>query len=155
MFWGCFNDNKKGPDLFWEKEWGTVKEESYRDQIVPIIDGWIRLNTINGQSLTFMQDSAPAHAARGTIQDLRERGVICIQWPSFSPDLNLIEMVWNWMKDWIQNRYDDTLNGYEALRRAIQEAWEAVPEAYLQELLELMPARCQAVIEAEGRHTQY
>ncbi len=25
MFWGCFNGSTKGPCLFWEKEWGTIK----------------------------------------------------------------------------------------------------------------------------------
>ena len=33
-----------------------------------------------------MQDSAPSHAARDAIQDLEERGVIRIRWPSFSPE---------------------------------------------------------------------
>ena len=102
-----------------------------------------------------MQDSAPAYAVRGTIQDLQERGVICIQWPSFSPDLNPIEMVWNWMKDWIQEHYDDNLHGYDQLREAVTAAWNAVPEDYLNELLEQMPARCQAVIDANGMHTRY
>jgi DDE superfamily endonuclease len=102
-----------------------------------------------------MQDSAPAHAAKGTIEDLRERGIVCIQWPSYSPDLNPIETVWNWMKDWIQDHYDDELRGYDELRTAILAAWEAVPTAYLTELLEGMPARCQAVIDANGEHTRY
>jgi transposase len=102
-----------------------------------------------------MQDSAPAHAAKGIIQDLRERGIICLRWPSFSPDLNPIEMVWNWMKDWIQERYEDTLTNYDDLRAAVRAAWEAVPVSYLQELLESMPARCQAVIDADGKHTKY
>jgi DDE superfamily endonuclease len=102
-----------------------------------------------------MQDSVPAHAARGTIKDLQERGIYCIQWPSFSPNLNPIEMVWNWMKDWIQDHYDDNLRGYDQLREAITAAWNAVPESYLLELLESMPARCQAVIDANGMHTRY
>jgi DDE superfamily endonuclease len=93
MFWGCFHNNIKGPGIFWEKDWGSIKEESYRNHIVPIIDGWIRSE--GNEGLIFMQDSAPAHAAKGTIQDLRERGIICLRWPSFSPDLNPIEMVWN------------------------------------------------------------
>lgn len=64
-------------------------------------------------------------------------------------------MIWNWMKDWIQERYNDTLHSYDELRIAVVAAWEAVEEAYLEELLESMPARCQAVIDAEGRHTRY
>jgi hypothetical protein len=40
-----------------------------------------------------MQDRAPEHAAKNTQENLRERGVIVIFWPSFSPDLNLIKRV--------------------------------------------------------------
>lgn len=29
MFWGCFNSFEKGPCLFWEKEWGTINQETY------------------------------------------------------------------------------------------------------------------------------
>jgi hypothetical protein len=58
------------------------------------------------------------------------------------------------MKDWIQERHSDTLHGYDALREAILNAWNAVPDAYLNELLEEMPARCQAVIDANGLHTR-
>jgi hypothetical protein len=64
-------------------------------------------------------------------------------------------MVWNWMKDWIQERFDDKLHGYDALRAAIVAAWEAVDERYLTELLESMPQRCQAVIDANGSYTRY
>jgi transposase len=104
-----------------------------------------------------MQDSAPCHVAKGTIEDLEEGGIICIRWPAFSPDLNPIEMVWNWnwMKDWIQERHDDSLQDYDELREAIVAAWNAVPDAYLNQLLEEMPARCQAVVDANGLHTRY
>lgn len=41
------------------------------------------------------------------------------------------------------------------LRIALQEAWDAVPEHFLIELLESMPERCKAVIEAGGGHTRF
>jgi hypothetical protein len=59
------------------------------------------------------------------------------------------------MKDWIQDRFDDKLYEYGALRAAVLAAWEAVDERYLNELLESMPQRCQEVIDANGSHTRY
>jgi hypothetical protein len=58
------------------------------------------------------------------------------------------------MKDWIQERYDDDLRSYDAFRAAINAAWEAVEKDFLLQLLETMPARCQAVIKANGLHTK-
>ena len=48
---------------------------SYCQRIVPVIDGCIRLNRQNGQSLVLMQDSAPGHAAADTKAELEARGV--------------------------------------------------------------------------------
>ena len=59
------------------------------------------------------------------------------------------------MKDWIQDRYNDSLHSYLALRTAILEAWNAVPKNYFEELLQQMPARYQAVIDANGMHIRY
>jgi hypothetical protein len=35
-----------------------------------MIDSWIQLKREEGEQLIFMQDSAPAHIAKGTIEDL-------------------------------------------------------------------------------------
>ncbi|OJD23567.1 hypothetical protein ACJ73_05075 [Blastomyces percursus] len=43
--------------------------------------------------LKLMQDGAPGHAAADTVQDLQERGITPIDWPSYSPDLHPIETV--------------------------------------------------------------
>jgi hypothetical protein len=59
------------------------------------------------------------------------------------------------MKDWIQDCYDDTLTSYDGLRKAIEEAWEAVPAEYFMELLKKMREHCQAVINAKGEHTRF
>jgi transposase len=101
-----------------------------------------------------MQDAAPGHGAQATQNRIREYGIDMIYWPPFSPDLNPIEMVWNWIKDFIQANFPDRMSISE-LRTALQEAWEAVPEDYLIELLLSMPERCKAVIEASGGHTRF
>ena len=105
--------------------------------------------------MIFIQDSVSVHVTKDIIQDLEERDIVCINWSSYSPDLNPIENVWNWIKDWIQEHYDDHLRGYDELQEVITAAWNAVPTEYLLELLESMSVRCQAVIDANGMHTRY
>jgi hypothetical protein len=125
MFWGCFHGSKKGPGLFWEKDWGKINSQSYCEKIVPIIDGWIRVCKQNGEELVLMQDGAPGHAAGETKDQLQARGVTVLSWPPFSPDLNPIESCWNWMKDYIEDCWGLEENpSYDKLRRYVQEAWE-------------------------------
>ena len=84
-----------------------------------------------------------------------KRGIVKINWPPFSPDLNPIKTVWNWIKEWIWNHYPYDFMSYDQLREAVLEAWEAVPEDWLIQLVREMRERCQAVIDANGMHTKY
>ena len=103
-----------------------------------------------------MQDNAPGHAAKATQQELVEREVPLIHWPSFSPDLNLIEAVWNLMKEWIQEHYgDEEKLSYDRLRQAVREAWDSITEEQFGSLLDSMHDRCQAVINANGLFTRF
>ena len=136
--------------MFWEKDWGSINQQSYCEHIVPLIHGWIRLHP----ELSLMQDGAPGHAAKATIEELSERGIRVIWWPAFSLDLNPIEKVWDEMKDWIQNNYPEKLS-YDELRGAVMAAWDHIPTEFLSDLIDSMPTRCQAVIDADGRHTKY
>ncbi len=54
-----------------------------------------------------MRDGAPAHASAETKKELAERGIVTINWPPYSRDLNPIENVWNWMKDYISKGRED------------------------------------------------
>lgn len=157
MFWGCFSASGKGPGIFWEKDWGTINANSYCQHIVPVIDRWIRSSHEDpDQRLILMQDSAPGHAALETRKDLEQRGIRVLKWPPYSPDLNPIESCWNWMKDWIQEHHGLEENpGYNRLREYVLEAWNELPDSYLQDLLASMPQRCQAVIDANGMHIKY
>ena len=151
MFWGRFSGGVKGPSIFWEKEWGSINKDSYCERIVPLIHGWIRLHP----HLQFMQDGAPGHTAGVTKDELRERGIITIYWPPYSPDLNPIETIWNWMKDWIEERYGDINYSYDNLRQYVKEAWEAITEEQLNSLIDSMRERCEAVIASQGGYTKF
>jgi hypothetical protein len=76
MFWGCFSGLAgKAPGIFWEKDWGTIKSESYCQHIVPIVDGWLRTTAVASNRHFFMHDNARPHAAKATVQELIDRGI--------------------------------------------------------------------------------
>ena len=72
--------------------------------------------------LQLMQNGAPDHAADNTQEDLQERDVEIIFWPVFSSNLNLIETVWNWMKDYIEACYSEKDCTYDQLRQTVKKA---------------------------------
>jgi transposase len=152
MFWGIFAGRNKGPGLFWEKEWGTITGQSYRERINPVVDEWIQTN--GSEDWIFMQDNAPCHKARATMDEIRRRGIKILDWPAMSPDLNPIEHVWAWMKDYIQNHYPRPASEAE-LKRQVLEAWNAVPEDFLLHLVHSMPRRINMVASTGGGWTQY
>jgi hypothetical protein len=69
--------------------------------------------------------------------------------------LNLIEDIWEKMKDYIEEKYLEIHRSYSKLRVVVLEAWEAIAYADVLDLIRSMPARCKAVIDAGGWHTEY
>ncbi|RFU23556.1 hypothetical protein B7463_g12782, partial [Scytalidium lignicola] len=131
MFWGCISGKYgKGPGFFWEKSWGSINQDSYQEHTVPVIDSYIQ-----GKGLILMQDNAGGHAAKSTQEELKRRGIIVIQWPANSPDLNPIETVWNWMKDYIQKKWGLIHKSYPQLRQQVTEAWDSIAESDILELI--------------------
>jgi hypothetical protein len=158
MFHGTIVDGKKGPAVFWEKEWGTVNSERYNTYILSGIQAFIRQHPLEGY--IFMHDGAGPHRSIETKFNLFQREIRNIQFPPYSPDLNLIEHVWNWMKNWIQEhywkaRYRPDRISFAELRMIIWEAWNAVPDDYIQTLYNSWWKRCQAIINANGGPTKY
>ena len=101
-----------------------------------------------------MHDNASPHTAQLTRETLLERGISLYDHPPFSPDLNPIEDAWNWMKDYLALHFPAKMT-YDTLRRAVREAWDALPEEFLQARVDSMIERWQAVINANGMHIPF
>lgn len=106
------------------------------------------------EGIRLMQDNAPIHNAGDTREFLRDAGVDVINWPPYSPDLNPIENVWGMMvREW-DSRREATR---EALAAHVQEVWGTWQRrgGLVTQLVDSMPRRLQAVIDAQGGHTKY
>jgi len=53
------------------------------------------------------------------------------------------------------NHYDCGNMTYPRLRQAVKEAWEAITEEHLEELMNSMHDRCQAVIDTKDEHINF
>ncbi|RYP72527.1 hypothetical protein DL771_004167 [Monosporascus sp. 5C6A] len=153
MFWGSMCGRQKGPCFIWPKEYGGITAEKYIEYILPLIVQW---RDGGRPTMILQQDNAPAHAARimkYTVCNVY--GIPLMEWPAKSPDLNPMENVWSWMKNWLYLHYDTDHMTLRELWYALYEAWKAIPESLLENIARSMPDRLRKVIENDGDMSGY
>ena len=164
MIWGCFVGKMLGPIAFIN---GTVNTTLYieilNEKLVPFIDAI----AIDGVTNTvFQQDNASCHVSKKTTEWLQhsmlEHGYTTMVWPPNSPDMNLIEHLWKHLKQELHRQYPDTFNLRGSpnvvkakLRERLMEIWWKIGENVLTNLVDSMPRRVKALIDARGWYTKY
>lgn len=73
-------------------------------------------------------------------------------WPSQSPDLNIIDSVWDYMKRPKDLRKPTSTDD---LWLVLQVVWNNLPAVFLQKLCASVPRRIDAVLKAKGGNTKY
>ena len=102
----------------------------------------------------FQHDNAPSHSAKTVQTYLKENNIKVLDWPPYSPDLNVIENIWALLKAKIGRK--NYLNIAE-LKSEIFNIWyndEDFPR-YCKSLFESMPKRLNECIAARGGPTKY
>lgn len=109
-----------------------------------------------------MQDNARIHTARLVKRWLREMGVEVLEWPPFSPDLDLIENIWPHLKDGLYKAKPDIENYNkgdarlpQVIAEGLQASWLAIPERIFAACIDSMPRRLKAARRARGWYTKY
>ncbi len=100
----------------------------------------------------FQQDLAPAHSAKATSTWFKDHGIPVLNWPANSPDLNPIENRWGIVKR--KMRYARPKNA-EELKATIRATWALITPEQCHRLIDSMPRRIAAVIQAKGAPTKY
>ncbi|KAI4876901.1 hypothetical protein NFI96_008614 [Prochilodus magdalenae] len=99
----------------------------------------------------FQQDLAPAHSAKATSTWFKDHGIPVLNWPANSPDLNPIENLWGSVKRKMRN----TSNNAEELKATIRATWALITPEQCHRLIDSMPCRLSAVIQAKRTPTKY
>ena len=87
MLWGCFSAGGTGRLVRLERKMNRAKFREILHANLPQSSQDLRL----GRRFTFQQDNDPKHSAKTTQEWLRDKFLNVHEWPSQSPDLNLIE----------------------------------------------------------------
>ncbi|GFY35714.1 transposable element Tcb2 transposase [Trichonephila clavipes] len=96
----------------------------------------------------FQQDNARPHTARVAQDFLRHFQLP--PWLARSPDLSLVEHVWNQLK-----RQMRTCHSVHDLELVVQDLWAHLPQDNIRCLINSMPDRVARCIEAGGGPTRY
>ena len=101
-----------------------------------------------------LQDNAPPHRALATKKYFDDMGVNCISFPPKSPDLNIIENVWNLLARQV---YSDgkPKRDINELRQSIIQSWWILSPITINGLVDSMKDRLIAVIKSDGSSTKY
>ncbi|GFX48951.1 transposable element Tcb2 transposase [Trichonephila clavipes] len=130
----------------------TMKDHIYRDVI---LEQDVRLfRGAMGAEFLFIDDNARPPLANIVDECLQSEDITRMDWPAYSPDLNLIEHVWNMLGRRIAARQPPPTCLPE-LRRAFLYEWCNIRQDQIDNLILSMPTRCKACIASSGRHTPY
>lgn len=141
MVWGAIGWNFKSELIIIDY---TVNTQNYIDHII------LENNFIQDADRCwgigkwcFQQDNAPAHRSAETIAVLNELGINLLKdWPLYSPDLNLIEVVWAIMESRVEMRNPKTI---QELKNILIEVWGSLSWQAINGLFATMPERIQTV----------
>lgn len=102
----------------------------------------------------FQHDNAPAHTAKKTRSFLESNGIPVLEWPPYSPDLNIMENVWAVLKLKLRNRKLESLT---QLKEAVHDIWynDEVLQKTCKAVFQSVPRRIAACIRAKGEYTKY
>lgn len=119
---------------------GTVNSNKYQE----IIKEYLITPLLN-EDYEILQDGAPAHTSKDTLEYCDEHDVTIRQNPSHSPDLNPIEKVWGWMKQEIDKQNPKT---EEELKSIVLNVWNTMPQTVIQGFILHNKTVCNDIIES-------
>jgi hypothetical protein len=135
MFWVCVTYSRVPIT-------GNMNSEKYINTLDEFL--WpVVTKQFGNSSFIFQDDNAPCHASTD-----------CLDWPSKSPEINIIENVWHILKIRLK-RYLVTIRNRDDLVREVLRMWESLTVPYIRDLYHTIPRPLQAVIASKGHITKY
>ena len=151
MVWGCITPQEPGRLHRIE---GRMNAVQYCEILTESFLGILADQGLSPDDVIFQQDNDPKHTSRRAQEWFEENRVTVLPWPASSPDMNLIEHVWDMLDRKVRSRRRLPSN-LDDLWRILQEEWNNLNIGAIQGLYDSMPRRVEALRAAKGSYTRY
>ncbi|GFW16854.1 transposable element Tcb2 transposase [Trichonephila clavipes] len=131
---------------------GPLTARRYRDEILrPIV---VLYAEAIGDDFILMNDNCKPDRANQVEDLLFDEGIVRMEWLACSPDMNLIEHVWDAPGRRVAGHQPppQTLQEQE---RALLEKWNRIPQLVINSLIDSIIQRCSTLLAVRGNHTPY
>lgn len=152
MLWGCMTYSHGVGTC--HKIDGTMDGDVYARIMDRHLPASCKKWRVRLRDVIFQQDNDPKHRSEPAQDWFADHQVNLLPWPSNSPDLNPIEHLWSHLKTRL-GEHATYPKGMLELWDRVQDEWQKIPLNVVQNLIESMPDRVEAVIKAKGAWTKY
>lgn len=148
---GCISAQGPGYLVMWDGECKAKQLAThYREHIVGTFKEHFP-NPASGK-LWLLHDNDPRHRSPQVKTVLFNAGITALEFPKYSPDLNVIENVWPDINKRLDKMPRHTKDEFE---NSIKQAWAATSKELCDKLAASMPHRIAQCIERNGAYTDY
>ncbi|GFV90975.1 transposable element Tcb2 transposase [Trichonephila clavipes] len=131
---------------------GPLTARRCRDEILrPIV---VPYAAAIGDDFILMDDNCRPHRANLVEDFLFEEGIVRMEWPACSPDMNPIEHVWDALGRRVAG-HQPPPQTLQELKRALLEEWDRISQLVINSLIDSMPQRCSTLLAVRENHTPY
>ncbi|GFW47567.1 transposable element Tcb2 transposase [Trichonephila clavipes] len=117
---------------------GPLTARRYREEILrPIV---VPYAAAIGDDFILIDDNCRPHRANLVEEYLFEEGIVRMEWPACSPNMNPIEHVWNALGRRVAGRQPPPQTLQE-LEKALLEEWNRIPQLVINSLIDSMPQK--------------
>ena len=133
---------------------GRFNQHKYRKIIDEFLPPFMMKNHGENKDFVLQEDNCGPHRAKSIAKYLREKAVERMKWPTQSPDLSIIENVWDHLKQILRKRAKRPTTSAQHFS-IIQSDWDSLPDFCFATLLYSMPTRVSTVKRAADGSTKY
>ena len=100
------------------------------------------------EGFIFMHDNDPKHTSHVAGDYIKNNFDEVLGWPSYSPDINPIELIWSWLKRKVSM---DVPKNVTELKSSIRRHWNSLTPVMIQKYIRELENRYEWIVSNNGR----